>query len=105
MINKITYPSKCNVLNVDYPNSARNIVSPPLQITVLGSNITLGSTKVKGLHPYTFKAGEWGTVIGVVQETPQDLPTRDCLRVRYEDGIVDIVPISDISEGIYELQD
>jgi predicted AlkP superfamily phosphohydrolase/phosphomutase len=69
-------------------------------ISILGSSITLGSSKIKSDNPNAFKSGEWAYIIGVSQEEPEGL----CVVVSYKDGVRDTIPFSDIAKGVYVLK-
>ena len=66
--------------------------------------VVLGKTKIKGLHPYTFKCGEWATITNILETTPLGLPKRHTFTVVYDDGTFDSIPLSDVAKGMYEVE-
>lgn len=57
----------------------------------------LAPTHIKGVHPHTFKCGEWGEIIHIVERWG-----RPCFKVRYSDGQRDSIPLCDLDN--YELK-
>lgn len=51
----------------------------------------------KGTSPYSFKADEWGLVIGTVYTN------RWCFVIQYTDGVIDYTPIIDTNN--YKLEE
>ena len=50
----------------------------------------------KGTHPYGFRYGKWGLVIGTVYTG------RWCFVIQYIDGVIDYTPIVDTNNYILE---
>ena len=57
---------------------------------------------LRGKHPYTFRHGEWANVVSTVAVKPKDDAVRACLVCVFEDGAVDYVPVTDLSN--YEMR-
>ncbi len=54
--------------------------------------------KVRGVHPYCFKCGEEGRIIGVEWCVPANgMPERLCYKVEFDDLQVDWVPVLEAS--------
>lgn len=45
---------------------------------------------IRARHPWTFRSGEWATLVDIVRVGP-----RQCYRVRFPDGAEDQRPIGD----------
>jgi len=60
------------------------------------------TSKIRWIHPYGFRAGEWATITGVFTAHPNGLEPRLCYHVVYKDGFQDSIPISD--KANYELE-
>lgn len=50
--------------------------------------------RIRGTHPYCFKSGEWGLIIGL-----QELNGRLCFNILWRDGAVDDWPVDDPVAG------
>ncbi len=48
-----------------------------------------------GTHPYSFRSGKPAEILGVEFATPEGETSRPCYRIRFNDGYVDGVPMSD----------
>ena len=57
--------------------------------------------KIRGVHRYSFRSGEWALITGVKIVTPKGLEPRAAFECMYEDGFVDHIPISDAND--YEI--
>lgn len=51
--------------------------------------------RIRGIHHYSFRSGEWAEIIGVRVDTPEGLDARPAFLCRYEDGAFDHIPIID----------
>lgn len=47
-------------------------------------------------HHHAFRCGEVGVIETVTIVTPEGCSPRPCLQVKYADGVVDFVPLSDV---------
>jgi len=54
--------------------------------------------KIRGIHPYSFRTGEWATIIGALLCTPVGLEPRMCYKCLYPDGVIDYVPVDEPGE-------
>lgn len=57
--------------------------------------------RIKGVHPYCFRAGEWADIIAVRMATPIGLEERLVFILQFDNGEIDSMPVSDIDK--YEL--
>ncbi len=57
---------------------------------------------IRWVHPFGFRSGQWADITGVSMAKPNDLEPRLCFTVKYEDGVIDSIPISDTLN--YELK-
>lgn len=57
--------------------------------------------RIKGVHPYCFRAGEWADIIAVRMATPDGLEERLVFVLQFDNGEVDSMPVEDIAN--YEL--
>lgn len=51
--------------------------------------------RIKGTSPYSFRAGEWATVIGKGMVAPKGLTAREVYICEYVDGFIDLISIDD----------
>ena len=59
---------------------------------------------LKGKHPYAFRSGETAGIIGVKLVKPEPrLDQRPCFETKFPDGEIDLVPISEVENGNYEI--
>lgn len=72
------------------------------------SNLKVLPLRIRGVHPYVFRSGEWATVVGVAKCCSESFPDgRQCYKVRFDDGVIDYWLISEISkdyETKYEVE-
>lgn len=54
------------------------------------------TTRIRTMHPYGFRCGEWATLLCTVPG-----PDRDCHLVRFDDGVTDFW-VADDPDGRYE---
>jgi len=60
--------------------------------------------KIRWTHRYSFRSGEFGSVIGLVFIKSVDYPKRLCYTVLYDDGVIDYIPIIPMSDNeTYEI--
>lgn len=60
------------------------------------------SLRIRGTHRYSFRSGEWAALVGYVMVIPDDSnEPRQAFMVRYNDGTVDYIPVSDANN--YEI--
>ena len=55
----------------------------------------MGKRFLVGIHRLSFRPGTPAEIMGVETVTPKGWPARECYRVRFEDGIEDLVPCAD----------
>lgn len=51
--------------------------------------------QIRSIHPYGFRSGEWGFIVGVVSVTPLDLSERLCWHVGFDNGEYDHWPVNE----------
>lgn len=60
--------------------------------------------KLTGIHRYSFRCGESAEILGIQwikpvlgskRDTPEGVEVKPCYRVRYADGVEDLVAVSD----------
>ncbi len=56
-----------------------------------------------GKHRYSFRKGEKALVVEVKMLYPDNLPPRPCFVSIFDDGKIDYVPVSEVSNGNYKL--
>lgn len=63
------------------------------------SKIENRPARIRGMHRYHFRTGEWAKLIGVEIATPDgpvSLPERAVFVLEFDDGKIDYIPISDL---------
>jgi hypothetical protein len=50
---------------------------------------------IRGVHPYSFRSGEWASIVGVEVLAPVELKPRVVYCCEYSDGFVDYISVSD----------
>ena len=66
------------------------------------SKIENRPARIRGIHRYHYRAGEWADLIGVEMVTPNisgsgvSLAERAAFVCKYDDGHIDYIPISDL---------
>lgn len=50
---------------------------------------------IRATHPYGFRVGRWGRVLGVIQDGPNGHP---CYQVAFDDEVCDLWVIDDPSD-------
>ena len=60
-------------------------------------NAKVQSVRLRMTHPYGYRCGEWGVVVGLCMVTPQGHEPRLCYAVRYEDGFTDYKAVEGMS--------
>ena len=64
------------------------------------SDLKVSLLRIRGVHPYSFRSGEWATVVGVAKCSDNRFPEgRQCYKVRFDDGVIDYWLISEISKS------
>lgn len=57
-----------------------------------------------GTHPYAFRSGEAAEIVGVKTVFPKNGRTpRPCFEVKYQDGVIDYTPVSEVENGNYAI--
>lgn len=52
-----------------------------------------------GVHEWAFRPGEAAEILRVVMVTPEPNEPRPCFEVRYKDGKIDYVPLSELESA------
>lgn len=61
--------------------------------------MSIEDVKIKSTHLHSFRRNEWGYITSIVKCTPKGLAPRLCYMVRYLDGFVDYLPVTDSSDN------
>lgn len=61
-------------------------------------------TKIRANHPYSFRAGEWATLMGTYTLSTGEISSRDCYVVVFPDGALDLFAVEDTMAD-YEFKD
>jgi hypothetical protein len=65
---------------------------------------TKNSVQIRSLHPYSYRSGEWATLIGFYSLTTETIKDRECYVVVFDDGDSDLWAVEDpVAE--YEFSD
>lgn len=59
------------------------------------NKMKVSAAQVKPCSPYSFRADQWATVIGVVIVVPEGKEARLCYHLMYADGVCDYYPLSE----------
>jgi len=62
-----------------------------------------GEVFLVGKHPYSYRKGEKALILGVKMVTPEEAEPRVCFEIKFEDGAVDLVPLSEVEKGNFEI--
>lgn len=59
--------------------------------------VPLIGIQIRSLHPYCFRAGEWASIVGMVNVTPdaEGAEERLCWHVGFDDGVYDHWAVSE----------
>ena len=93
--NKVTLEEFCdNSFRVELRKEQLLALSEEIRLLANGLVETL-PTHIRGTNPYSFRAGEWATIVRVQKIAPDNLPEREVYVCKYLDGFEDFIVISD----------
>lgn len=69
-------------------------------------DVAVGVKQIRGTHPYSFRSGEWATILTIAL-TPvvgtNGRVVRECYLVQFDDGVKDYLPVVD-PDAAYEFR-